>query len=287
MIAALAALALVVPSEAWVVVSEAELVAGYDQLWAVSDVHGHREELERLLRSAGLASEDGGELHWAPNARRQLLIVVGDLVDGGPDSGGVVRLVARLSSQAPEASSRVVVLLGNHEVRKLLRDGHRKHLLRSAAAAAFVGRWLFAHSGYIDADPDEASLKAWFEEVARRWAAGGRERYAQFLTGRSILDFHDWWTSRKRREAMRHALGLLGLDALVFGHDPSALRTRGRIAIDAEGAFLKLDTGLKESSSKGMLLRCEVTEAMRRGLGSCRALLPDGTLTPLPEVSLR
>ena len=286
MIAALAALALVAPSEAWVVVPEAELAAGYDQLWAVSDVHGHREELERLLRSAGLAREDAGELHWAANARRQILLVVGDLVDGGPDSAGVVRLIARLSSEAPEASSRVVVLIGNHEAQRLLRDHHAKRLLRSAAAAAFVGRWLFAHAGYIDADADEASLKAWSDEVARRWAAGGRERYAQFLSGRSIVDFHDWWKSRKRRKAMRRALDLLGLDSVVFGHDPSAVGKPRAIAMDATGTFLKLDTGLKERLSKGMLLRCEVADALRRGLGSCRALSPDGTLTPLPAVSL-
>jgi hypothetical protein len=281
-----AALVLIPPSDAWVTISRAELEASYEQLWAISDVHGHREELERLLLSTGLANRDGdGELHWEPSARRQLLLVVGDLIGGGPDNDGVVRLMKVLTSEAPAATSRVLVLLGNHEARNLLRSTHAKRLLREAPAAAFVGPWLFAHAGYIDAEHGEASVKAWFDEVARRWALGGRERYEQFLTGHSIVDCHDWWVSRRNRKAMRKHLQLLGLDAIVFGHDPDALGARGTIAIASNGSLLKLDTGMKESRSAGMLLRCDVAQALQRGLSTCRAALANGALNDVPQVS--
>jgi Calcineurin-like phosphoesterase len=279
-----AALALVPTSGAWVTISQPELEASYERLWAVSDIHGHREEAERLLVSAGLATRDpGGEAHWDFRARRQLLIVAGDLIDGGPDSYGVVRLMYRLAEEAPGAQSRVVVLLGNHEARSLLSvwPAPWKRLLRAAPVVAFVGPWLFAHAGYIDAGPGEASLKGWIDDVARRWQSGGREQYAQFLTGHSIVDDHDWWKSRRKRKAMRKHLQLLGLDAVVFGHDPSALGARKSIAIDTKGFFLKLDTGMKDHGSAGMLLRCEVPEALRQGLSACRALLPDGAVHDL------
>jgi hypothetical protein len=279
-----AALVVVPPSQAWIVLSRAELQAGYDRLWAVSDVHGHREELERLLGAAGLASADGaGEVHWNPRSRRQLLIVAGDLVGGGPDGRGVLELVARLAAEAPATASRVLVLLGNEEARRLAGtpSRHVERLLDDAVAAAFVGPWLFAHSGFIDARPDEASLQEWLDGTARAWAGGGRHRYAHFLTGRSILDCHEWWKSRRNRKAMRAILALLGLEAVVFGHDPAALGAPKTIAIDGEGFLVKLDTGLKRNLSSGMLLRCEVAEALRDRLSACRAQLPDGTVAPL------
>ena len=126
-----------------------------------------------------IACDPNGEMHWDARARRQLLVVAGDLISGGPDSPGVVRLVARLVDEAPAANSRVVVLLGNAEVRYLLRAQHPRRSL------------------------------------------------------------------------------------------------------------LKLDTGLKQHRSKGMLLRCDVAEALRRGLATCRASLPDGTLVELPSAAPR
>ncbi|HYV65900.1 MAG TPA: metallophosphoesterase, partial [Myxococcales bacterium] len=88
-------------SPAWVTISTEELREGYDTLWAVSDVHGRLDALERLLTASGLASRDGrGGLRWTPGRARQLLVVVGDSIDGGPDSVGVVLLFRDLQAQA-------------------------------------------------------------------------------------------------------------------------------------------------------------------------------------------
>lgn len=92
-------------------------------VFAVSDVHGHRDDLVATLRAAGLV--DGRE-RWSGGDAR--LFVLGDLLDRGPDGIGVIRLLRRLQEQAPPAS--VHVLLGNHEVLAL-------------------GMWLHPDEGYL------------------------------------------------------------------------------------------------------------------------------------------
>ena len=72
----------------------------------VGDVHGEKEALENLLRHLAAAAR---EPRW--------LVFVGDLVDRGPDSPGVVQLV-RDSME----SGRAFCLLGNHELNLLLDE---------------------------------------------------------------------------------------------------------------------------------------------------------------------
>lgn len=79
----------------------------------VGDVHGELEALELLLHNLGYG-RDGAH----PEGRR--LVFLGDLVDRGPDSLGVVRRVAGLI----EAGVAQCVV-GNHELNLLL--GKRRH----------------------------------------------------------------------------------------------------------------------------------------------------------------
>jgi hypothetical protein len=282
---------------AWVAIPTAELGQKYDTLWAVSDVHGHLEELDQLLLAAGLTLRDGtGEVAWNPARPRQLFVAVGDYIDGGRDSVGVVMRLRNLSAQAAAAGSRVVALLGNHEVaflaqpqsadRRLLASGRRaKELglrshpsgrdlagsqfgdfLRSLPAIASIGTWLFAHSGWLEAaSPDLSTLQA-------------------LLDPRSIVSCHDWWRGKHRRHAEKERLAALGLHGLVFGHDPDAFGFPGAIALDPGGRFIKLDTGMKNGGSRGMLLRCDVPKIPRLGMGqACAALGPDGAVHALRQ----
>lgn len=82
--------------------------------FAVSDVHGHLRELERLLRKGGFADDEGD---WVPSDRS--LWFLGDYVDRGPDSLGVIDLVRRLQEQSSSTEGHVGALLGNHEVQFL------------------------------------------------------------------------------------------------------------------------------------------------------------------------
>ncbi|MBB5519691.1 metallophosphoesterase family protein [Amphiplicatus metriothermophilus] len=72
------------------------------RLYAVGDVHGRADLLDRLLEM--IAAEDAG-------GARKRLVFLGDYVDRGPDSRGVLDRLAALKEAEPDA----VFLKGNHE----------------------------------------------------------------------------------------------------------------------------------------------------------------------------
>lgn len=67
--------------------------------FAVGDIHGHRDRLEALLRRLPLDRE------------RDTVVFLGDYVNRGPDSKGVIDLLLELQRTCPGA----VFLRGNHE----------------------------------------------------------------------------------------------------------------------------------------------------------------------------
>tara|TARA_Y100001960_G_C14706419_1_gene844539 strand:- start:72 stop:842 length:771 start_codon:yes stop_codon:yes gene_type:complete len=73
---------------------QAALEMGYS-VWAVGDVHGHRDEFEEVLHRLRLCEGD-------------IVLCVGDLVDRGPDSHGVLSRV--------KDDARIFSLKGNHEM---------------------------------------------------------------------------------------------------------------------------------------------------------------------------
>jgi protein phosphatase len=99
----------------------------------IGDVHGCRVELEALLDRLGYrVGEANGLTAWRhPEGRRA--IFVGDLVDRGPDSPGVLRLVMDMT-----AAGSALAVPGNHDmklVRKLMgRDVKIAHGLAETLA---------------------------------------------------------------------------------------------------------------------------------------------------------
>ncbi|SDY42297.1 polynucleotide 3'-phosphatase /polynucleotide 5'-hydroxyl-kinase /polynucleotide 2',3'-cyclic phosphate phosphodiesterase [Micromonospora pattaloongensis] len=83
----------------------------------IGDVHGCRSELETLLTKLGWAIErdEAGRPVNATHPEGRLAVFVGDLVDRGPDSPGVLRLVMGMT-----AAGTALCVPGNHE-QKLLR----------------------------------------------------------------------------------------------------------------------------------------------------------------------
>lgn len=107
------------------------------RVYAVGDIHGRRDLLERLL--ALIEADDA-----ARGSAETELIFLGDLVDRGPDSRGVVERLLQLS----KASDKVRFLMGNHEevfiravegdaraLRFLTRIGGRETLLSYGISA--------------------------------------------------------------------------------------------------------------------------------------------------------
>ncbi|PZF91213.1 polynucleotide kinase-phosphatase [Micromonospora deserti] len=91
-----------------------ELTGPFD---VVGDVHGCRAELVALLTRLGweLRRDDQGQPVDATHPAGRTAIFVGDLVDRGPDSPGVLRLVMGMV-----AAGHAICVPGNHE-QKLLR----------------------------------------------------------------------------------------------------------------------------------------------------------------------
>ncbi|RGC69054.1 Bis(5'-nucleosyl)-tetraphosphatase PrpE [asymmetrical] [Micromonospora sp. MW-13] len=91
-----------------------ELTGPFD---IVGDIHGCREELEALLLRLGygLRRDDAGRPVDAVPPAGRTAVFVGDLVDRGPDSPGVLRLVMGMV-----AAGHAICVPGNHE-QKLLR----------------------------------------------------------------------------------------------------------------------------------------------------------------------
>ncbi|HAE25607.1 MAG TPA: phosphatase [Hyphomonas adhaerens] len=76
----------------------------------IGDVHGALGPLQALVAALDLCAGDR-------------LVFVGDLVDKGPDSAGVVKFVRKLSETAPY---EVILIEGNHE------DRHRRYHINTA-----------------------------------------------------------------------------------------------------------------------------------------------------------
>jgi len=90
---------------------------GVERVVAVGDVHGAYPALLAVLREAGLISD---ERVWSGG--RSHLVMLGDLVDRGPQSRQALTLVMRLQAEAQQAGGRVHLVLGNHEVMNLVGD---------------------------------------------------------------------------------------------------------------------------------------------------------------------
>ena len=70
-------------------------------IYAIGDIHGNLDLLERLMD------------HLQPDLDRDRLVFMGDYIDRGPHSKGVVDYVLRLRHRAPPG--QVICLKGNHE----------------------------------------------------------------------------------------------------------------------------------------------------------------------------
>ncbi|URN05518.1 polynucleotide kinase-phosphatase [Actinomadura madurae] len=88
-----------------------ELTGPFD---IVGDVHGCRAELEDLLRDLGyeLRHDAGGRAVGASHPGGRTAVFVGDLVDRGPDTPGVLRLVMGMV-----AAGDALCVSGNHEAK--------------------------------------------------------------------------------------------------------------------------------------------------------------------------
>jgi bis(5'-nucleosyl)-tetraphosphatase (symmetrical) len=138
----------------------------------IGDLQGHLEPLVWLLARAG----------W--DAARDRLIAVGDLVNRGPDSPGVLRFLRGLGD-------RVVATLGNHDIYALGRH--------AGVVAAGPDDTL----GPLLAAPDADELLTWLRSPPHCWPATvGARCSARISVGH---DMRGAPTTRPQRARLRRS----------------------------------------------------------------------------------
>jgi serine/threonine protein phosphatase 1 len=222
------------------------------RVYAIGDVHGCAD---RLLMLHALIAADA---RARPSARQTVLVYLGDYVDRGPDSAGVLDL---LLEPPPLPEAEVVTLLGNHEAMMLdacepgAHPGALPFWLDNGGAATLESYGL---------DPDDAgpsalaaSLPPEHLELLRhcplRWEAGGYLFVHAGVRPDLPLDRQDGFDLVWTREPFLSWRGTLPA-VVVHGHTPSRepeVRAH-RIGIDTGACF-------------GGALTCLVLEADRMG----------------------
>jgi hypothetical protein len=120
---------------------------GVPRVVAIADVHGAYDAMVEAMQAAGVVDE---QLSWV--AGEAHLVIVGDLLDRGPDSRRAMDVLMQLEGEAESAGGMVHVLIGNHETMNLVGD---LRYVSSSEYAAF-------------ADEETAEERErWFQEYVR------------------------------------------------------------------------------------------------------------------------
>jgi hypothetical protein len=271
-------------------------------VYAMSDVHGGYDRLAALLAAARVIDRiplSPDRATWS--AGDAVLVVLGDLIDKGPQPVEVIDLLRTLESSAPASGGVVIVLLGNHEAeffadpnnsKASSKNGINKELaaegidcgqvasgrdprgawLRARPFGARVGRWFYSHAGNTKGRSLPALGRALTAALTGSDAFGDGE----VIGADSILEARGWYADVS---ATRASASALGVEHFVFGHDPNALGPRGAIGIAENGLLVRVDCGMSPdvNDSAGCILgvRREGTEELAEELTS------DGRVRPL------
>src|SRR5579862_4449086 len=104
------------------------------RLYAVGDIHGRKDLLDRLLRQIAIDAKSSG-------AGRKVVIFLGDYIDRGPDSRGVIETVAAGPPPGADwAGFAWRPLMGNHE----------SMMLSFLQDLEMAGAWLSPSNGGIE-----------------------------------------------------------------------------------------------------------------------------------------
>lgn len=260
------------------------------RLFAVGDVHGDFVEFYELLLRAGVISgsqkPDIDSFKW--NANDAILVQVGDLINKGEDSLDVIRFAMALEEKAKQAGGRAVFLAGNHEVGFFASPFDKKYLeftmeikkktgdvcksfvmtekgqwLRNRPAAAMVNGVFLSHSGWTQ-QKDLATLSSEFQNAVdgnlwdSKFMCGGGSLQPQVL---GFFNANVWWQTENSEKDLDETLKKVGAKQIMFGHDPNAFSSRGKVVgyfANAQArAVVKLDAGMWMGDSRGILYMCE------------------------------
>jgi hypothetical protein len=287
-----------------------EELASAPSLLVLSDVHGDYLALLKLLTGAGVIDR---QQRWTAGAA--VLVVVGDLIDKGPDAVDVVRFFISLQASAAAAGGHVAVTMGNHEAEFLADPENSKAtgsggfdpelldaglsppsvaagigdvgmFVRDLPFAARVGDWFFAHAG----NTGGRTLAQLSSDLQGGVDDGG--------FGAPVLSASDsllemkfsqavfWETAGGTPEAtLAQWTTALGVHHIVMGHQPGSVTFADGVQRKADKIFQRygeiflVDTGMSvgvDGTGGALLYIAEPTDA-----GSAEVITPDGVHKPL------
>ena len=218
----------------------------------IGDIHGCSTALDLMLQELAPKSDD-------------VLITLGDYVDRGPDSRGVLHCLLDL-----EKRTQLIPLIGNHEI--LMLDARSK-LVDSTSWYGVGGRQTMQSYGCMDTpDWDAIPQEHWdfLSQRLRRWHANGTHIFAHANVNAMLPmpdQSDDWLFWRRFDDSHPHFSG----KTLVCGHTaqknglPRILP--GRICLDTwaygEGWLTALETGtgsLVQTNQRGEARRYSFDE---------------------------
>ena len=267
-------------------------------LYAVGDIHGDYGRLVALLAAGKIIAADPkapADVEW--KAGKAVLVCTGDVIDKDDHALPAIALLRKLQHDAAGAGGRVIVTMGNHEAEFLAdHDGDTKDkdFLKELKApgitpdqivagmdslglgkfflampiAARVNDWFFCHAG----NTHNLSIPALDSALQAGIDADGYG--APILSAKDSLVAarmhpHPWWevpgnTPAQDRAALAATVRALGVNHLVFGHQPGAVtfadgttRAQGTLVQKFGGLVFLIDAGMSKGVgySQGYLLK--------------------------------
>ncbi|MFT7588835.1 MAG: serine/threonine protein phosphatase 1 [Limisphaerales bacterium] len=197
-------------------------------LYAIGDVHGCLKTLDKLINALALTSSDK-------------LILLGDYIDRGPDSKGVLDLVRKLSNE----SDSCIALKGNHEAMmhravvdptgfyypSWMVNGGEKTM---ASFGAEVLSELDPYKDYITYI-DELPLFYKSENFIFAHAGLNLENDDPFSDEKAILWIRDWYDIDRMKS-------ILPGKYIIHGHTPVPIN-QVESQLKQDSPFINLDTG--------------------------------------------
>lgn len=306
-----AAAAITTPKRDWAKHPAIVEVDEADEIFALSDPHGNYAQYGRLLQAGGLISgftgdvKDLSKVTWTGGTA--YLVVCGDLIDKGPDSLAVIDLSRTLQRVAPPG--HVIVTMGNHEAEFLedprndkalattddgvgitkqlddlgiapesLAEGRdregRGAWLLSLPLGARIKKWFFAHAGNTNKDT--------IAELSKKIRDGiDKNGYGDddVTGGDSVLEAQEWYG--KDFEKAEENAKRLGVEHIAFGHDPGALKDRGRILEKKKGLLVKLNVNMGMAHETSSNVPGQLLHVFTKGTDRAEVIEATGAKNPL------
>jgi hypothetical protein len=259
-------------------------VDGVSELWVVSDIHADYISATKLLAAAkileSVPTTPSAALWGAGSAT---LVIVGDMIDKGPDAPDVLELVIALQASAAASGGRVVATMGNHEAEFLADPENSKAsgangldpqltslgltpdataaggdaigaFIRHLPFAARVDDWFFVHGGDTGGET-LAQLSSDLESGVDAMGFGAPilSATSSLLEARLQSSPPQWWDATSDPTTLLTSwTAALSAKHLVMGHQPGGLLflidTGMSVDVDNTGGALLHVTNVGQAS---------------------------------------